>query len=150
VLAVVSTTRALGQMAIAPELGLGLGRMTTQRIDGCAVMPVNCDPMDPTCTTPPPPNPPGCTGAVNAFAYVGDNFNVATITPRLDAALRIALPLFDHVWLDALAAVTYAPFGHATEYAMPLPAGGMGPNINLPGEPTAGLQLALGLRVGLP
>ena len=73
-----------------------------------------------------------------------------TYTPRVSAALRIAIPLFDHVWLDGLAAATAAPFGHGEDYGA-ASDGTMLPNsasFPLPGDPLLGIQLGVGLRVG--
>jgi hypothetical protein len=147
-LATASYPYELGTMSIAPELGVGVGRVSTARVEGCKFMTPNCDPMtDPTCMMM-PPEP--CTADPGTM-YVGDNFSTATYTPRLQAALRIAVPLFDHVWLDGIAAATAAPFGHSDEYA-PLPAAD-GTTMNgaaypLPGDPMLGVQLGIGLRVG--
>lgn len=157
-MATVSLPLRAGRMSIAPELGLGLGRMATQRIDGCAPDPntmpgPNCDPMDPTCI--PPPST--CTDAAGKI-YVGDNFATATISPRLSAGLKIAVPLFEHVWLDGLASVSATPFAHGDPFgggaSMVDPDGtvvpGTGSEFALPGEPTLGLWLGIGLRIGGP
>ena len=83
--------------------------------------------------------------------YVGDGFATATITPRISAALRVAIPLFDHVWLDGLAAATFAPLGHASDYAAKEDgtAGNLpGAGYPLPGDPMLGIQLGIGLRLG--
>jgi hypothetical protein len=105
--------------------------------------------MDPTCSGNMPP--PVCTNP--GTVYVGDGLSEATYTPRLSAALRIAIPIFDHVWLDGLAAATAAPFGHSDEYG--IQADGTTTNANgatfpLPGDPILGLQLGIGLRLGAP
>jgi hypothetical protein len=141
-------------MSVAPEVGVGVGRLATTRVDGCKVEPVMCDPMDPTCMDMPPvcPSDPG-TGTGGGTIYVGDHFSAATYTPRLSAALRVAVPLFEHVWLDGLAAATVAPFGHGDEYATQPPDGTTMPNaavFPLPGDPLLGIQLGVGLRVGAP
>jgi hypothetical protein len=144
-LATASWSQQIGTMSIAPELGLGVGRMTTDRVDGCTPPP-GCDPNDPTCKLPPPPCTP-TSGGTNV--YVGDGFHTATITPRAEAALRIAIPLFAHVWLDGTAAVTLAPFGHSDTYTPTMAPPGTTPDdIALPGEPLAAFQLGIGLRVG--
>ncbi len=84
--------------------------------------------------------------------YVGDKLDVATYTPRVAVALRLAVPLFDHVWLDGLASFSLAPFGHG-DFA---PGPGDPPlnvppkDVTLPGEPAAALQLGVGLRMGAP
>ncbi|MBA2543719.1 MAG: hypothetical protein H0V17_29015, partial [Deltaproteobacteria bacterium] len=110
VMAIARLPLQAGRMSIAPELGLGFGRMSTRRIDGCepiANQPTdpNCDPMDPTCM----PEPASCMDP-NGKVHVGDNFATATFTPRLAASVRIAVPLFDRVWLDGVAGITLAPF----------------------------------------
>lgn len=146
-LATASYPQTLGRMSIAPELGLGIGRLATTRIDGCKMDP-NCDPSTNTmCTMPPPPTCETNPGSV----YVGDGLTAATYTPRVSAALRVAIPLFEHVWLDGLAAATLAPFGHGDPYK-PIGADGtvMTPALALPGDPLLGVQLGVGLRVGAP
>jgi hypothetical protein len=153
-LATVSYSEELGRMSIAPELGVGLGRVTTSRIEGCKVMPPPmCDPTtDPNCDPMQQPPMTMCdgTGTTPGTVYVGDNFAAASYTPRISVSLRIAIPLFDHVWLDGLAAATAAPFGHTTDYATS-PDGSVMANTGvfpLPGDPTFGVQLGIGLRVG--
>lgn len=159
-LATASWTHPLGRMQIAPEVGLGVGRMTTDRVEGCTApiaQPAQpCQPGDPTCI-PPPPQPCEVTadGTPTGAVYVGDGFHATTYTPRAEAALRVSVPLAAHVWLQGLAAVTVAPFGHATAYQPPPPStGGTGPispaQIAMPGEPEAAVQLGIGLRVGAP
>jgi hypothetical protein len=152
-LATASVPLDLGRMSISPELAVGVGRMTTTRTDA-ACMPMNCDPTtDPTCT----PTGMGTAGSPTCFdsdgnAYVGDKLNVTTTTPRFALALRIAVPLFEHVSLDAVASATLAPFGHGAVYGsgtMP-DASGMEVMTSLPGEPSTIYQLAIGLRVGAP
>lgn len=152
-LATVSYSEEVGRMSIAPELGLGIGRLTTSRIEGCKMAPPPmCDPTtDPNCN---PMQPPmtmcDSTGTTPGAVYVGDNFSATMYTPRISAALRIAIPLFDHVWLDGLAAATAAPFGHTGDYATS-PDGTVMANTGvfpLPGDPTFGVQLGVGLRVG--
>jgi hypothetical protein len=145
-----------GRMVIAPEIGLGIGRTSTRRLEGCVpdtnMPPPNCDPMDPTCMDPQPT----CTDP-NGKIYVGDNFANATYTPRLAAGVRIAVPLFDHVWLDGLASFAFAPFSHGDPFATTAtgtnPDGTVGPGgmsdlFALPGESGFGFQLGLGLRIG--
>jgi hypothetical protein len=146
VLATASWSHDLGTMSIAPEVGLGVGRMTTERADGCATPPA-CDPStDPNC---PPAKPPPCAPSGGTSIYVGDGFHAATITPRAEAALRIAIPLFEHVWLDGTAAVTLAPFGHGDAYVPAMSPPGTTPgDIALPGDPLATFQIGVGLRVG--
>jgi hypothetical protein len=150
-LATASYSHDVGRMSVAPELGLGVGRLTTARVDGCKTEPVMCDPMtDPGCD---PLSPPKCTeDPTTAPVYVGDGFTATTYTPRISAALRVAIPLFEHVWLDGLAAATLAPFGHSSDYAASSDDGNTMPNgtaaFPLPGDPLLGVQLGIGLRVG--
>lgn len=144
-LATAGYSYAIGQMSVAPEVGLGVGRLATTRIDGCKMAP-NCDPNDPTCAM---PEPVPCTDP--GTVYVGDNFSAATYTPRFSAALRIAIPLFDHVWLDGFGAAIAAPFGHADAYPGYSADGttmSNGSAFPLPGNPLLGLELGVGLRVG--
>jgi hypothetical protein len=147
-LATASYSQEVGRMSVAPELGVGIGVLTTKRLEGCKVEPVMCDPtnpMDPNCVSPPSP----CT-TDPGVVYVGDSFATSTVTPRISAALRIAIPLFDHVWLDGLAAATLAPFGHSDDYATK-EADGTTMNTGaypLPGDPRLGVQLGIGLRLG--
>jgi hypothetical protein len=144
-LATASHSYELGRMSIAPELGIGIGRLTTSRLDSCKDP--MCDPnTDPTmCPVMPTP----CEGDPGTL-YVGDGFSATTYTPRLSIALRVAIPLFDHVWLDGLAAAVAAPLGHSDEYATS-PDGTTMTNageLPLPGDPLLGVQLGVGLRVG--
>jgi len=124
-------TRTLGAMRISPELGAGVGRMTT---DACPAPPP-CDPTQMMCPMVPP-----CD-------HVG--LHQTTYTPRLTGAVRVAVPLFEHVWLDGTASVALAPFGNAAPVPAPFPdaSGNMGV---IPGEPDAAAQLSIGLRVGMP
>jgi hypothetical protein len=146
--ATASWTTRLGEMSIAPELGLGVGRTTTARIDGCPPKLPPCDPTtDPTCPPPPPPCTSGTT-TTNAI-YVGDHFHTATVSPRAEAGVRVTVPLFPHVWLDGIVGVTLAPFAHTDSYpAQSVPPGVTTDQISLPGEPLAAFQLGVGLRVG--
>ena len=140
---------SVGTMSVEPEVGLGIGSMTTKRVDGdCKEMPPpNCDPMDPTCQMQPGmcvPTDPNTTTPPKLF--VGDHFNTSTLTARLSLAVRIAVPLFQHVWLDGFAGYTLAPFAHTSEFAG---AGTMNlPDVAIPGEPSSGYALGVGLRVG--
>jgi len=151
-LATASWSHAFGQTTVTPELGLGVGRMTTDRIDSCAPPPA-CDPTsDPSCMPAAPCVEPDGTTSV----YVGDHLRETTYTPRLAAALRVAVPLFGGVWLDGLAAISYAPFAHTASFSSagqtvdasgnPIPAD----QLALPGEPEAAFQLGIGIRVGAP
>jgi hypothetical protein len=162
VLATASLPIAAGQMIVAPELGVGIGRFSTRRVDGClspanpgdTMMP-NCDPTDPMCATPEPakmcePDASGMDPSTGKF-YVGDNFETATYTPRISVALRISIPLFQHLWLDGIAAYTLMPFGHSDAFEPAMaPVGLTAKDVALPGEPGAGLVLGVGLRLGAP
>lgn len=154
VMAIARLPLQAGRMSIAPELGLGVGRISTRRIDGCEPMAnqpadPNCDPMDPTCM-------PAPTSCMDPAGKVGDNFATSTFTPRLAASVRIAVPLFDGVWLDGVAGIALAPFGHEDAYgttSMVGPDGTVVPGTGefaLPGEPGSGFQIGIGIRVGAP
>ena len=153
--ATASVPFGVGRMIVAPEVGFGLGRTSTRRVESCKANvppPMNCDPndpmMDPTCNA-----PPTCVDA-NGTVFVGDGLDVATFTPRVAAGLRIAIPLFDHVWLDALGSLTFGPFGHSGAFSMQPdgtdPGTGMLDPFALPGESSTMLQLGIGLRLGAP
>lgn len=153
-LATVSLPVDAGQMRIVPELGLGVGRFTTKRIDGCKVTevmpPPNCDPSDPMCVMTLPVT--DCeAGGDPTVVYVGDGLDESSYTPRLAAAVRITVPLFRHVWLDGLASFTLAPFGHRAAYDAPPQPNMIEPGIvAIPGEPASSYQLGIGLRIGAP
>ena len=154
-LATASYAVAAGRMQIVPELGVGLGRRTTSRVESCTCNPG--DPMDPTTGNCPPidPNvPPVPCSDPAGKTFVGDNFETATFTPRLAGTLRIAIPIFDHVWLDGLASISLAPFGHADPFMRPSgymnPDGTTAEEVAIPGEPLTGLHLGVGLRIGAP
>ncbi len=158
-LATVALPVRAGRMSIAPELGLGVGRTATRRIESCTANdspdPTNpgnmptCDPMDPTCVPPPQM----CANAGKVF--VGDQFSTTTWSPRLSAGLRLAVPLFEHVWLDGAFAVAVSPMSHGDAFAntgdVVSPDGTVVKGLSefaLPGEPTFGMWLGIGLRVG--
>jgi hypothetical protein len=157
VLATASRSIAVGRMTIAPELGLGVGRLATRRVeDTCNAMPPpNCNIMtDPMCMPVPEVDntcEPGDPAGTTPKLYVGDNFKASTIAPRVAVALRVAVPLFEHVWLDGLAGWTYTPFAHTESFGT---TGMIDPNttpgvlVALPGEPSSGYVLGIGLRVG--
>lgn len=161
VLATASVPLTLGQIVVAPEVGLGVGRFSTRRVEGCAApvtssdptMP-GCDPADPTCAM--PPAPPLCpldaagTMPSGAVYYVGDKFSNVTYTPRLALSLRLSFPVFRILWLDAAAAYTLMPLGHADRFVGTPPAGLGAAEVALPGEPGGGFWLGVGLRVGAP
>jgi hypothetical protein len=143
-LAIATASIEVGRMRIAPELGVGVGRMTTTRLDGCKSPQPPCDPNDPSapmCTMPP-------VGCDPALSFVGDGFRAETWTPRAQASVRIAVPLFDHVWLEGTAAAQLAPGGHGAFDSAPDAAGNVAATI--PAEPIASLALGVGLRVGAP
>ncbi|MCE9574646.1 MAG: hypothetical protein K8W52_15970 [Deltaproteobacteria bacterium] len=145
VLATAAYPTHLGRMSIAPEVGVGLGALSTRRLEGCKpIVPVNCDPTDPSTAGCDPMCPPGGDPAI---AYIGDGFATTRFTPRLAGALRIAVPLFDHVWLDGRAAIEAAPGRHAGEYDTAIKADGSA-GVPLPGEPLTSYGFAIGLRVG--
>lgn len=151
-LATASLPIDVGQFFIAPEIGLGFGRFTTKRVEGCKPVmmpPANCDPADPMCVTPPPMCESTLTPNASGLVYVGDGLDETSYTPRLALALRVAVPLFSHVWLEGLASATFAPFGHREDY------GGTATEFDpgafpIPGEPGRAIQLGVGLRVGAP
>lgn len=154
-LATASLPVELGTTIVSPELGIGVGRFATRRVEGCTApipepMP-NCNPADPTCTMPPLM----CIDATGASPggriLVGDHLAVASYTPRLELALRISVPLFHHVWLEGLAAISVMPLAHDAPYVpTKVPAGTTATDLSLPGEPSSGLALGVGLRVGAP
>ncbi|HEY5932995.1 MAG TPA: hypothetical protein VIU61_00075 [Kofleriaceae bacterium] len=153
-LATASYALAAGRMQVVPELGFGLGRRVTSRVESCSCNPG--DPMDPTtgnCPIDPNVPPVPCSDPAGK-TFVGDNFATATFTPRLATALRIAIPIFDHVWLDGLASISFAPFGHADPFVRPSglmnPDGTTSEQVAIPGEPLTGLHLGVGLRIGAP
>ena len=147
-LATASTTWRVGTTRVSPEVGLGVGAMTTTRVDGCMPPPA-CDPS--TGSACPPAPPPGCFDANGNPAtpvYVGDQLDTTTWTPRAAVAVRVAVPLAPHVFLDGLAGATAMPFGHGDDYAAGRTPPGLTPaQVALPGEPAYALQLAVGLRV---
>ncbi len=166
VLATASMPVSLGNAVLSPELGLGIGRFSTRRIDGCVpdpnmmMPPPNCDPTDPMCAMSPPAEAPTCspdasgvdpgTGA-SKTVYVGDGFDTATYTPRLSFGLRISVPLFEHVWLEGVASYALMPFAHASAFqAEKVPTTTTADQIALPGEPSSGWVLGVGLRAGVP
>ena len=154
-LAIATTSVEVGRMRIAPELGLGVGRFTTRRLDGCAPPPgcdpatgqgCNCDPTDPNGNCPPPPTM--CPAdPTDPMLYVGDGFHASTWTPRIAASLRVAVPLLAHVWLEGSASGQVAPGSHGPFARQPDAAGN---TLTLPGEPGADLVLGVGVRVGAP
>lgn len=163
VLATASLPLRAGNTVFSPEFGIGVGRFTTRRVEGTCVppntMPPPCtDPTDPMCTmNPGDPNTcqPDAAGmadpATGAKWIVGDHFENATYTPRIALSLRIAVPLFARVWLDGLASYEAMPLGHGGAFTPEkAPAGTTADTVALPGEPSAGWVLGVGLRLGAP
>ncbi len=122
----------LGPGHAALEVGAGVGFATTWRVED-------------------PDAPP--TASV---VYVGDGFSRTSISPRLTTAVRAAFPLPGTDWLDLdlRAGVTLAPLAHHTRYgpAVDFTTETMIPAsaVELPGDPVIRLELAVGLRVGMP
>jgi len=150
-LATASYAKQLGRTQLVPELGLGLGRMSTARVDGCRQQ--TCDPRDPGCMEPPLDTE--CVERDPEHAYtldLNDHLHAATVTPRAAASVRLAIAIADHLYLDGIAAVTFAPFGHSQPYGQPAgasaPAGVSPEQIALPGESIGTFELGLGLRWG--
>ncbi|MCX5746275.1 MAG: hypothetical protein NT062_27675 [Proteobacteria bacterium] len=139
-LAIANVSLHVGQTIVSPELGLGVGRLATEHSGQCTTAPPvpGCDVTDPTCTDPSPP-PPAC--GPNG-ALLPPTTTTTSWTPRATAAMRIAIPLFEHVWLDGMATVALAPFGPR--------AATMADGMIAPADPFATLQLGVGLRVGMP
>ena len=79
--------------------------------------------------------------------YTGGSFDAETWTPRAAASLRVAVPLFDHVWLEGTAAADLTVGAHGPFMGAPDAAGNV---VTVPGEPSAGITLGVGLRVGAP
>lgn len=171
-LATASIPFTVGQVSIAPEIGLGVGRMRTTRVEACTAPPPmmpppngtpGCsDPMDPNCTMNPdaPVSDPvtgnnaacfDAMGQPTGLSYVGDNYDKVTYLPRAALAVRLTFGIARHVWLDALASYTLTPitprppdFDPTTMEIIPDPTTAM------PVEPTSGYQLGVGIRVGIP
>jgi hypothetical protein len=153
-LATAGLSYALGRMQVSPEVGLGAGRMTIDRDECPAVPPVPpmCNPNDPTCNPNMPAPATTCTNPSPTSVYIGDGFSGASVTPRASVALRVEVPLFDHVWLDGIASAMVAPFGHDGVWAShpvldPMTMSLTDPGA-LPGDPTLSLQVGVGLRIG--
>lgn len=158
-LATAAIPLSLGQITLAPELGVGVGRVRTQRVEACSepiVMPPPntpddpaCDPMtDPTCPSSPGFDPNACldaSGQATGGTYVGDNYDERTYLPRVAASVRLAFPIARHVWLDAIAAYTYSPFTPT-----PLDDTMVNSYTAMPLAPTSSYHLGIGIRVGAP
>jgi hypothetical protein len=150
ILATASYAKQVGRTQVIPELGLGLGKMTTSRVNGCRH--VTCDPHDQGCMEPPPDTE--CIEHDPQHAYVldlNDHLHATSVTPRAAATLRLAVAITDHIYLDGIATVTLAPFGHG-QYELPLgeaPPPGVPPEqVELPGQSIGTFELGLGLRWG--
>jgi hypothetical protein len=167
-LATASMPFTVGQVSIAPEVGLGVGRVRTQRDEACsapqppAPSPGCADPMDPTCMmNPDDPVTGGGTGneCLDAAGnptnqlYVGDNYDESSYLPRVALALRLSFPIVRHVWLDAVASYTLTPFTPRTGFEEPNTMTmdpPTDPTTAMPPEPDRGYQLGVGIRVGIP
>jgi hypothetical protein len=153
VLATASYEKQIGRAKIMPELGLGIGRMSTTRIDGCRHV-QTCNPdMDPDCMAPPVDS--DCIARDPEHAYtldVGDHLEGTTVTPRAAAGLRVAIEIADHFWLDGSAALMLSPFQHAETYDLPsgtpVPYQTQKDQLALPGESIGTFELGIGLRWG--
>jgi hypothetical protein len=150
-LATASYAKQVGRTQLIPELGLGVGKLTTSRINGCRH--IACDPRNPDCME--PPLDMECVERDPENAYVldlQDQLHVTSVTPRAAATLRVAFAITDHLFLDGIAAVTLAPFGHSGPYGLPLgeqPPPGIAPEqLALPGQSIGTFELGLGLRWG--
>jgi hypothetical protein len=133
---------SVGKVAIAPEVGVGVGRFSTSRVETCVPNPPQCNPANGNCPMPQP-----CDAT---HVFVGDQLTAATVTPRLEAAIGISIPIASAVWLDGSASVTAAPGAHTGAFNSMMPPPGTTPaQVALPGEPLAAVQLAIGLRVGI-
>ncbi len=153
-LATASYPTQLGRFELVPELGLGVGQMTTSRLDGCRHV-ATCNPQDQGCVQPPQDDDCIHHDPEHAFALaLDDHFSQSSVTPRISASARLAVPLGNHVWLDALAAVMLSPFDHGAAYEFPMteapPFGVPRDQLALPGEPLGTFLVGIGLRVGTP
>jgi hypothetical protein len=163
-LGTVSIPFTVGQVSIAPELGLGVGRMRTQRVEACSAPPPSMgmepntpgcsDPTDPMCQMVPidPGTGASCidaSGTPTNEKYVGDSYDKTTYLPRVALALRFAFPIVRHVWLDAVAAYTLTPITSRVGFDDP-DTMVQDENIAMPAEPWKGYQLGVGIRVGIP
>lgn len=177
VLATASRAVPLGRARVAVEAAVGVGIVTTTRVESCkqtsdTMMPTPDpgEPSDPMNPEPDPTNPDGSVpGAstplvpgqmcldpaddVDGSIYVGDNFSNTTISPRAGLAMRLDIPLSDWLWLEGRAGLTLSPFAHTAAFssdpatAEPNMWGGL---VDLPGEPLVRAELGIGVRVGLP
>ena len=149
-LATASYEMHVGHIAIVPELGLGVGRASTSRIDGCRHV-QTCDPNAPGCMVPPDDHE--CAEHDPEHAYtvaLDDNMHASTVTPRAAGSVRGAIALADHLWLDGSASLMLSPFAHTHHYDLPMgtamPFGIMADQLALPGESVGTFELGIGLR----
>ncbi|MFT3697608.1 MAG: hypothetical protein QM831_30975 [Kofleriaceae bacterium] len=152
VLATGSRTFAVGRLALVPELGLGVGRANTSRIDGCHHV-QTCDPDDPHCNV--PQTDLDCIERDPEHAYtiaLDDHMSATTFTPRAAAALKIAIPLATSWFLEGTASAMVAPFAHTASFKLPMgtpvPFGIPADQLALPGESIGTFELGIGLRWG--
>ena len=148
-LATASLAFPIGRMIVAPEVGLGAGRFATSRAASCRMPPPpGCDPSNPTMSCMPVACQADASGSPPPIHLAGES--AASFGPRAAASVRLAIPLFDHVWLDGTAGVALSPL-HADPRASktidPTTGAALPP---LPGEPLATYQLGVGLRIGAP
>jgi hypothetical protein len=150
VLATASYETHVGRIAIVPELGLGVGRDSTSRIDGCRHV-QTCDPNTPGCMVPPDDHE--CTEHDPEHAYtinLGDHMSASTVTPRAAASVRGAIAIANHLWLDGSASLMVSPFAHTRHYDLPmgtpLPFEIPADQLALPGESIGTFELGIGLR----
>ena len=131
----------LARVIVAPELALGAGWITTGRDE----------PAEPCIT----PDGTFCDGPL----HIGDGFAARTIAPRLGAALSIAVPLTDWLFLDGRLGAEAAPGAHVdphrhdpdanpTDPSNPIPPDD--PLLDLPGEPAWAWTFGVGLRAEVP
>jgi hypothetical protein len=149
-LATASYETHVGHIAIVPELGLGVGRASTSRIDGCRHV-QTCDPTTPGCMVPPDDHE--CTEHDPEHAYtvdLNDHMHASTVTPRAAASVRGAIAIANHLWLDGSASLMLSPFAHTHHYDLPMgtpaPFGIMPDQLALPGESIGTFELGIGLR----
>jgi hypothetical protein len=140
----------VGQVAIVPELGLGVGRASTSRIDGCRQV-QTCDPNVPGCMVPPDNHE--CAEHDPEHAYtvsLNDHMSASTVTPRAAASVRGAIAIANHLWLDGSASLMLSPFAHTHHYDLPMgtpaPFGILPDQLALPGESIGTFELGIGLR----
>ena len=147
-LATASYAWKLGRLQVVPELGLGVGRMSTTRVDGCRHV---CDPQTPGCMGPQTDMECAERDPEHSYALdINDHLHTATITPRAAARLELAFAISKSIFLEGAAAFMLAPFGHSDHYDLAMgtspPFGVPVDQLALPGEPIGTFELGLGLR----